>query len=254
MEQISPKYMMTLINNIKSELTKQYSNSDIRTYLTRWIEYYGTFNQNFGISIYDNGDLDLDTTINNIDDETLLKIAIDLDLETPDYIPSIPVFKNEVKASYQTASKALERAFKNIEKEPDSAIALANAALESIIKEILKDERLFDKTYNPKDTLGKLIEKCLKKFNTFPSSYMNDQNVKQLGSGLISCCQAIENLRSTQTLTAHGKTDSDFIIDDSSTAYFIVNAISTIGLFLLKQYQKLYPQNNTNEESDELPF
>lgn len=252
MEQVSPKYMISLINKIKTELKQQYSSSDIRAYLTRWIEYYDAFNQNFGISLYDNGELDLDTTLNNIDDETLLKIAIDLEIDTPDFLPSIPIFKNEVKSSYKTASKTFERACKIIDKEPDTAISLANAALESVIKEILKDERLDDGTYNPKDTLGKLIEKCLKKFSAFPSPSIS-QDVKQLGSGLISCCQAIENMRSNETLTVHGKTDSDFVIDDSSTAFFVVNAISTIGLFLLKQYQRVYPIN-TCEETEVLPF
>lgn len=252
MEQISPKYTMTLIKRIKTELMKQYSSSDIRIYLSKWIEYYDAFNQNFGICLKDNGELDLDATINNIDGETLLKIAIDLEIETPDFLPSIPIFKNEVKSSYKTACKTFERACKIIDKEPDTAISLANAALESVIKEILKDERLDNGTYNSKDTLGKLIEKCLKKFNAFPSPFIS-QDVKQFGSGLISCCQAIENMRSNETLTVHGKTDSDFVIDDSSTAFFVVNAISTIGLFLLKQYQRVYPIN-TCEETEELPF
>lgn len=252
MEQISPKYMMALIKRIKAELERQYSIIEIQVYLERWIVEYDSFNQNFWVFINDNGVLELDKTLQKIDDETLLKIAKDLEIETPDFLPSIPIFKNEVKSSYKTACKTFERACKIIDKEPDTAISLANAALESVIKEILKDERLDDGTYNSKDTLGKLIEKCLKKFNAFPSPFIS-QDVKQLGSGLISCCQAIENMRSNETLTVHGKTDSDFVIDDSSTAFFVVNAISTIGLFLLKQYQRVYPIN-TCEETEELPF
>lgn len=244
---------MTLINNIKSELTKQYSNSDIRTYLTRWIEYYGTFNQNFGICLYDNGDLDLDSTLSNIDDETLLKIAIDLEIDTPDFIPCIPTFKNELKSSYKTAGKTFELAYRKVDSEPSLAVTLANAALESIIKEILKDERVnFDDQYNPRDTLEDLIKKCLKKLNTFPTNDI-PTDVRNLGSGLIKCCIAIEKLRSDETLETHGKTDDDFIIDDSTISIFVINAVTTIGLFLLKQYQKYYPIKEIETE-DELAF
>lgn len=244
--------MMTLIKRIKTELIRQYSNSDIRIYLSKWIEYYGAFNQNFGICLKDNGKLDLDATINNIDDETLLKIAIDLEIETPDFLPSIPIFKNEVKSSYKTAGKTFELACKKVNDEPGIAVSLANAALESIIKEILKDKRLFDDLYNDNDTLYKLTEKCLKKLKAHPSQHIPDE-IKRIGSGLLKCCQAIEDIRSDETLVTHGKTDTDTVIEDPILAFFIINAVTTIGLFLLNLYQKEYPSINQETET-ELPF
>ena len=39
----------------------------------------------------------------------------------------------------------------------------------------------------------------------------------------------------------HGKTQDDIIIDDPLCAYFIVNAVSTVGLFLLNYYKEKYP-------------
>ena len=182
--------MISLTKKVKAELLKQYSNSDICAYLKRWIEYYDSFNQNFCICQNSYGEFDLDGTLNEIDDETLLRIAIDLEIETPDFIPSIPVFKNEVKSSFRTAGKTFELACKKVESEPDLAISLANAALESILKEILKDENLKDEQYNDKDTLYKLAEKCLKKFNAYPSQQSTEE-VSKLGSGLLKCCQAV---------------------------------------------------------------
>lgn len=252
MEQISPKYTMTLIKRIKTELMKQYSSSDIRFYLSKWIEYYGAFNQNFGICLKDNGELDLDATINNIDGETLLKIAIDLEIETPDFLPSIPIFKNEVKSSYKTAGKTFELACKKVNDEPGIAVSLANAALESIIKEILKDKRLYDNLYNDNDTLYELTEKCLKKLNAHPSQHIPNE-IKKIGSGLLKSCQAIEGIRSNETLVTHGKTDADTVIEDPMLAFFIINAVTTIGLFLLNLYQKEYPSINQETET-ELPF
>lgn len=70
----------------------------------------------------------------------MLKIAIDVGVETPDLIPSIPVFRNEIKAEFESASAAFEKAFKQIEEHPDIAIGLANSVLESIIKAVLNDE------------------------------------------------------------------------------------------------------------------
>ena len=252
MEQISPKYMLTLIKKIITELNKQYTSTDIRTYLERWIVEYDSFNQNFGIHLNNDGELDLDSTIKNIDDETLLKIAIDLEIDTPDFIPSIPFFKNEIKSSFKTAGKTFDLACKKVASEPDTAISLSNAALESIIKEILKDERLKDNSYNDNDTLYDLTKKCLKKFQAYPSNNIPNE-IGKVGSGLLSCCQAIERIRSDKTLVAHGKTDGDFVIDDSTSAFFIVNAVTTIGLFLLKQYQKYYPIKEKDSEMD-LPF
>ena len=85
--------------------------------------------------------IDLKKTLHQIDGETLLKIAIDLGLDTPDFIPSIPMFKNELKSSFETAAQTFEKAYCNVEKDPSLAIGLANSALESIIKAILKDKR-----------------------------------------------------------------------------------------------------------------
>lgn len=252
MDRISPKYMLTLINKIKAELKLQYSLLEIRSYLERWIIEYTAFDQNFGIHLFDNGDLNLDETIKGIDDETLLKIAIDLGIETPDFIPCIPMFRNELKSSYKIASKTFELAFSKVEKEPDIAISLANAALESIIKEILKDNRLIDDNYNDKDTLYELTKKCLKKLELYPTNHMPNE-IRKIGSGLLTSSQAIEDIRSDKTIVSHGKTDSDSIIDDPSAAYFVVNAVTTIGLFLLKQYQKKYPTVRQDDD-DILPF
>lgn len=243
---------MTLIKKVKAELIKEFSSTDIRAYLERWIEYYDAFNQNFGVCLKDNDELDLDATLNNIDDETLLKIAIDLEIETPDFLPSIPIFKNEVKSSYKTAGKTFELACKKVNDEPGIAVSLANAALESIIKEILKDKRLFDDLYNDNDTLYKLTEKCLKKLKAHPSQHIPDE-IKRIGSGLLKCCQAIEDIRSDETLVTHGKTDADTVIEDPMLAFFIINAVTTIGLFLLELYKKEYPI--IDQETDiELPF
>lgn len=177
---------MLLIKEIKDTLFELYkSYEDVENYITKWHINYDRFNENFNIRYKDNEytKIDLKKTLNNIEDELLLKIAIDLGIETPDYIPSIPVFKNELKSSYETASQTFEKAFKNVESDPSLAIGLANSALESIIKEILNDERVVI-TYNERDTLSNLIKNICKAFKLNIDQNMPHE-IRTLSSSLI---------------------------------------------------------------------
>lgn len=193
-------------------------------------------------------------TLHNIEGVTLLKIAIDLEIETPDFIPSIPTFRHKLKSDYSTASKTFEKAFKMIEEQPETAIGLANSALESIIKEILNDERVNIKRKG-KETLYDLVQLLLTEFKLFPKSDLPLQ-IKTMGSSLLAVNKSIESLRSENT-DFHGKLKDDYMINEPLYAYFIFNSVCTVGLFFINFYQKKYPIINFNEfndTSDDLPF
>lgn len=100
-----------------------------------------------------------------MDGQLLLQIAIDLGIETPDFLPSVPIFKNELKKHYSTAKQSFDIASKDVLDRPDVAIGMANSTLESIIKTILND---LDITYNKNNTLYKLTEEVLGYFGMFP--------------------------------------------------------------------------------------
>ena len=242
MDKISPKYQMKVVQDINDKLYELFkSYEDVETYVEKWRDVYDDFgNADFYILYKDDErkKIDLKKTLHQINGEKLLKIAIDLGLETPDFIPSIPTFKNDLKSSYETAAQTFDKAFCNVEKEPNLAVGLANSALESIIKEILKDERL-QVEYNDKDTLSKLIKNICKAFRLNNNTSL-PQEVQTIAKSLVACSCAIEDLRSTKT-EMHGKTQDDIIIDDPLCAYFIVNAVSTVGLFLLNYYKEKYP-------------
>lgn len=261
MEPVSPKYQMSLILKISDALWKEYNSyADVLFYMKKWQEeifdeLQYQYVQNFTIFYKDKGNIDLKETLHNIDIETLLKIAIDLGIETPDFIPSIPIFRNEIKSSYKTANQTFEKAFKLIETDPDTAAGLANSTLESIIKEILKDDRITI-DWKETDTLYSLIKKILTEFKF--SAEENPIEIKTITSSLLAACQSIERLRSEKT-SFHGKTDTDYIIDDPLYTYFIVNSITSIGLFLISFYKKKYPKQTEQEqensfEPDDLPF
>ncbi|MDU1903926.1 MAG: hypothetical protein E6772_04005 [Dysgonomonas sp.] len=122
MKDISPKYQMTLIKKIESAIWSEYkSYKDVKFYIEKWYKWDYNNWENFPIVLKESKDIDLVSTLHGIDGETLLKIAIDLGVETPDFIPSIPVFRNEIKSNYPTASRTFEDAFKQIEEHPDIA-------------------------------------------------------------------------------------------------------------------------------------
>ncbi len=259
--QISPKYQMKLITDIEKALwnlfpDKKYMN--VLFYIEKWHEEEFDFNktwENFTIYKDERQNIDLLKTLNSVDGETLLKIAIDLGVDTPDFIPSIPTFRNEIKSDYSTASVTFEKAFKNIENDPSTAIGLANSALESIVKEILNDNRITTR-WSKNDTLYKLSSSLLKEFKLFPGTQIPEE-IKTIGTALLSASQSIEKIRSTKTCF-HGKTEDDYVIDDPLFVYFVVNSVCTVGLFFISFYKKKFPKEKSNEDMpldpDYLPF
>jgi hypothetical protein len=262
MDDISPSYQMKIIDDIEKTIWDKYSSyKRVELYIKKWHvveDYKLQYWENFNIVLKDSGDIDLLSTLHNIDGATLLKIAIDLGVETPDFIPSIPTFRNEIKSEYPTASQAFEKAYKEIEEHPDIAIGLANSALESIIKEILKDERIKTKLKNG-DTLTKLVKNILKEIKLFPNNDMPTE-IRNIASSLMSATQNIEQLRSDKT-NFHGKTNEDYLISDSLYTYFIVNSVTTVGLLLRSLYKRKFTPIEPKQElkefddiDDDLPF
>lgn len=254
---ISPKYQMTLIKSIESAIWTEYKfYKEVRFYIDKWHIFEQEWNgywENFSIVLKESKDIDLIATLHNIDGEILLKMAIDLGIETPDFIPCTPIFRNEIKSSYPTASRIFEDAFKQIEDHPDIAIGLVNSALESIVKEILKDERV-KIPLKGSETLYSLVGEVLKFFQLYPNSNI-PKEIKTIGSSLLSISKGIEELRSSKT-KFHGKTVDDYIVSDAIYAYFIINTITTIGLFLKNYFEKKFPPQivRIDNDIDDLPF
>ncbi len=253
-ELISPKYQMKLVKSVHDAIWEEYkSYKDVSLYVDKWHESDKWNNnwENFHFITKDNGEIDLLRTLHTMTGSDLLKVAIDLGVDTPDFIPSIPTFKNELKSNYKTAYETFTKAYKQIETDPSLAIGLANSALESIIKEILKDARLKSKVKGT-ETLYKLTTIILKEFNLVDSEHPIE--MKTIGSSLLAISQSIEKLRSEKT-DFHGKTDEDYLITDTVYTYFIVNTVSTVGLFLNSYFKTKFPKPvEPIEEHDDLPF
>ncbi len=248
---------MKLVKQVDDAIWAEYKKyKEVFAYIKKWHKVddrWNSYSENFQIVKKENGYIDLLETLHCMNGEDLLKIAIDMGVETPDFIPSIPTFKNELKSDYKTAYDTFVKSLKQIETDPSLAIGLANSALESIVKEILKDDRINSKLKGT-ETLYKLIKTILQEFN------LNDNNspkeIKTIGSSLIAISQSIEKLRSEKT-TFHGKTSDDYLITDSVYAYLVVNAVSTVGLFLQSYFKTKFPKPQEeimDEYDDILPF
>lgn len=257
---ISPKYQMQLIAQLHDAIWKEYeSYKNVRFYISKWAEEgfysYGNYYSSFSIIEKNKEQIDLLATLNEVPQETLIKMAIDLGIETPDFIPAIPTFRNKIKEEYPNARAAFEKAFKEIEEHPDVAIGMANSALESIIKQILRDKKLSSKhTLTGKETLQELTKLILKEFTLFPYKEMPTE-LKTIGSSLMAVNQQIEKLRSEST-TFHGTAHDDIVIEAPMYAYFVVNSVATVGLLLDSFYHRKYKPNEeeVNDEDDDLPF
>ena len=245
---------MQLVNQIHDKVWEHFkSYKDVHFYIKKWhIEEYRFTNHWENFHLYSVDDkFDLRTTLHNMPTDELIKIAIDLEIDTPDFIPCVPTFRNKIKDEYENVYDTFVKAIRNIEEEPDLALGLANSAFESLIKEILKDERI-SANLKGGETLYKLTQIILKEFGISDNNFPVE--VKTISTSLLAISQSIEKLRSEKT-QFHGKTSDDLIIDDSIYVYLIINSISTIGLFLNSFYKTKYPKPviPTSDE-DELPF
>ena len=100
-------------------------------------------------------------------------------------------------------------------------------------------------------TLYELTNQILKEFSLFPNSSMPEE-IKKIGSSILSINDSIEKLRSNKS-SFHGKIEEDVLINESIYAYFIVNSVTTIGLFLISFYKTKFKTEET-EETEEIPF
>lgn len=249
---------MKLIKSVEKAIHEEYkSPDDVGLYVKKWHEtnydpngFNNDFWENFEIVKMDNNEINLTLTLHSMKGTDLLKVAIDLGVDTPDFIPSIPTFKNELKSDYKTAYNIFTSAYKQIDTDPGVAVGLANSALESIIKEILKDERMSSKI-SGNNTLYKLTSAILKEFKLTTNEMPKE--IKLIVSNLTSICQSIEKIRSDSTFF-HGKTDDDYLITESIYANLIVNSVTTVGLFLNSYFRTKFPPSLPSIEEPDLPF
>ena len=255
-QDISPKYLMELISEVEKKLLSMWEESkykNVHYYILKWHEEYEDFNQGENFHIYyQNDNIDLNTTLHRMPGDILMKIAIDLGINTPGYLPSIPLFKNDLKNLNKNAYSAYENAFKALHENPDEAVSLANSVLESILKTILIEIGV-DKEEIQRLNHIKLMQKVLKEYKFLHSESSDITEVRDIASALMNIANNIEDLRSAKT-KAHGRAADDYLVDDPLWAVFTINVVTTLGLFLNDYKNKKYKSVEDTEKTESVEY
>jgi Abortive infection C-terminus len=253
-DSISPKYVMSLISQVHDKIWELYKTyEDVKFYVLKWHEDYGNFDENFPLAFKDDNrfQLNLKTTLHSMPANILVRVAIDLGIETPGYLPAIATFRNVLLDQNQSAYQNFDRAVKNVYEQPDLAVALASSALEGLIKAILSHDTFngSDQTFRNK-SLSKLVVAIVKEFG-FDDKTRCPPELQALAGKLRSIGSSIDDLRSDKS-SAHGKAAGDYVVDDPLWASFAVNTTASVGLFLWEYFEKKYKPEK-KRQSEEVP-
>ena len=255
MDDVSPKYLMQLIPKVDKELWAMFDASkhqNVRRYILKWHKEWYDFNEdqeNFHIFYKDssNKEIDLLETLHNMDPEIVLKIAVDLGIDTPDLLPAVSTIKNAIKSENKNAYHDFDKAIKKVYDEPDVSVAHASSALDGIIKTILEDKAFAGDTLTKNAALSKQVGQILKKLDF--DNEKAPQEIITLSKNLRSLGSTIDDIRSDKT-SVHGKRHNDYKVDDPLWASFIVNICATLGLFLWEYYEKKYKPAKQEQVED----
>ena len=252
-DDISPALITDLKKQLEQKIHERYhSDKDIRLFMvSSAVE--GSWNAPDSFRVFYQDDkeqrVDVEETILHMPAYETVKMAIDLGIDTPGFLPMVPKFKNILKDENQTAFQNYERAVKNVYESPDQAVALAASTLEGIIKTILSDEAFSEvATKNP--SLTKLTSSIVNAFG-FDDNTKCPKELITIASQLRGLGKAIDDLRSDKS-SAHGKNRNEYIVDDPLWSGFVVNVSASLGLFMWEYYKKKYRPAVENNGDDEL--
>ncbi|MBE7648598.1 abortive infection family protein [Tenacibaculum finnmarkense] len=176
----------------------------------------------------------IDLLKNNATEENINQIAIDLNIsKTKKEIqtPSIIEFSQLLESNQlNSIIDDFNRAYKNIEKDPELAIASASSTLESICKAICD---FFNEDYPKALHMEPLIKKAFNLLNLSHDQHANQQIKKILG-GLNSVATGIGTLRSKNS-SAHGHGIKKTKLNKRHSR-LVINSCMTIGIFILETY------------------
>jgi hypothetical protein len=124
------------------------------------------------------------------------------------------------------------RALSNVASNPREAVSAASNILESICKVYIEEEGLDAPAKQDLKPVWTIVRKHL----GFDPSTIEDQDLQQILSGLISIVEGIGALR-THASSAHGASPKSYKLE-SRHARLAVHSAHTVALFILESWQK----------------
>ncbi len=253
---ISPAFITSLKMQLAQKIWEKYSSyKNVKLFLVSSV-IEGGWNEPDSFQVFYQDDeqqrVDVEKTILHMPAYETIKMAIDLGIDTPGFLPIVPKFKNVLKDENQTAFQNFERAVKNVYENPDQAVALAASTLEGIIKTILSDEA-FSEVATKNLSLTKLTNSIVRAFG-FDDNTKCPKELITIAGQLRGLGKAIDDLRSDKS-SAHGKNHNDYVVDDPLWASFTVNTSASLGLFLWEYYENKYkPAVEKDAEDGPVPL
>ena len=169
-------------------------------------------------------------------EKIIVQIASDLELKVPRKdINTTSDFSNLLESNQlHSILDDFNRAYDNVETDPEQAIANASSTLESICKAICD---FFNEEYPKALHMQPLITKTYKLLNLSPDQHADEQIKKILG-GLNSVATGIGTLRSKNS-SAHGHGTKKTKLSTRHSR-LVINSCMTLGIFLLETYYGNY--------------
>jgi hypothetical protein len=132
----------------------------------------------------------------------------------------------------QSIDLEFNRALSNVENDPREAVSAASNILESICKIYIEEEHLDPPAKLDLRPVWTIVRKHLK----FDPSLVEDQDLQQILSGLISIVDGISALR-THASSAHGAGKKAYRVEPRH-ARLSVHAAHTVALFILESWKR----------------
>jgi hypothetical protein len=231
----------------------------VENYMHKWDPYEYDWNGNlmggkFEIYYKQEGQdvIDLNKTLHRIkDDDLIIKIALDLNITIPQFIPAVKEFEVKLEEfTYTKVRTQFQKACKDVFDNPSNSVTLAYTTLESLIEHIAEGKDI--------SLIGTLPKKVGIVLNSMNEEV--EQELIPFVKTLTNLTTQLEDLRSKKA-TGHGTNSTIKLIDNIESATFIVNASASIGLLLIDLLLKLESQiqgnliiNSEIMELEEIPF
>ena len=241
---MKPIEQMELISKIGRHLQANMTTKEINVYMGRFRI------KTPNLSMADSKWVYVRDILATVDETVIIKVAKDLGLYDPaEVVPGSAQLMNELnRISMQVCRDDFEKALKDVETDPPNAIGMASTALESICKAILD---AFESPYPNDESLQPLLKSVFQTMNLSPDGHA-DPDLKRVLGGLSNAGSGLAVLR-TKYSTFHGKGANQLRLEKRH-ARLAVNALTTVGMFLVETYVEIYNEKKNAKKGDVLDF
>lgn len=215
-----------LINKIACELQSSMVTTDINIFLSG----FGVVTEN--VSIVQSKRTYVQNLLKDTDSSVIVAIAHELNITPPNScIVSVESIQELIKShDLNSVLEDFHRALKNIENDPEQAIASSSSTLESICKAIIELE---GKNLPKKQTMATVLSEAVAIVNFSPESH-SEVEIKRILGGIQNVILGVGALRSGFS-AAHGHGIKKYKLS-SRHVRLLVNSMATFGMFLIETY------------------